>query len=373
MKIGIPKETRFEERRVALAPAGVDSLIRAGHTVYVEKGAGEGCHFSDDVYIDLGAKIVYTAEEVFQRSDMVVKLNRLTEEESLWLKENQILFSFLHLAISEKKVLQTLLEKRVTAIGYELIEDDGQLPVLQAMSEIAGQVAIQISERLLESTEPISRGVLLGGIAGVAPAAVVIIGAGIVGTMAARAALGRGASVIVLDKDVTKLRNIDLLFAKKATTVIANPYTIARGVKFADVLIGSVMIKAEKTPHVVTEEMFKSMKPGSVIIDVSIDQGGCIETSRPTSLSSPTFTAHNVIHYCVPNMPAVVSRTASYGLTNSSMPYILAIANEGLEHALSNDPGLAAGVCTYTGYCSNEIIADTFNIEYRRMRIFSTN
>lgn len=373
MKIGIPKETRFEEPRVALAPAGVDTLIRAGHTVYVEKGAGVGSHFPDSVYADLGAEIVYTAEEVFQRSDMIVKIHRLTEQEVGMLKDNQIVFSFLHLAISEKRILQTLLDKKITAVGYELIEANGQLPVLQSVSEIAGQVAIQVAERLLESTEPQRRGVLLGGIPGVAPAAVVIIGAGIVGTMAARAALGRGASVIVLDRDVDRLRNLDSIFQKRVTTVIANPYTIARGVKFADVLIGSVLIKAEKTPHVVTEDMVKTMKPGSVLIDVSIDQGGCIATSRPTTISSPTYTMHNVIHYCVPNMPALVARTASYGLTNSSMPYILSIANEGINNALADDAGLTAGVCTFGGYCSNEIIAETFNSEFRKIRIFSTN
>lgn len=373
MKIGIPKETRFEERRVALAPAGVDSLIRAGHTVFIQKSAGEGSHFSDSEYERIGAKIVYTPEEVFQRSDMVVKVNRITEDESLMLRDNQTVFSFLHLAISERKVLTQLLEKKVTAIGYELIEQDGTLPVLHSMSEIAGQVSIQVAEQLLESRNPVSRGLLLGGISGVAPAAVVIIGAGVAGTMAAKAAIGRGASVIVLDKDLNRLRNIDSVFHKKITTVMANPYTISRGVKFADVLIGSVMIRAEKTPHVVTEDMIKTMKKGAVVIDVSIDQGGCIETSRPTSISDPTFVHHDVIHYCVPNMPALVARTASYGLTNASMPYIQKIADYGLAHALVDDSGLAQGVCTYGGFCSKEVIAETFNVEYRRVHIFSTN
>ncbi len=373
MRIGIPKERRFEEKRVALAPAGVDSLIRSGHVVYIEKGAGEGSHFSDEEYESLGAKIVYNPEEVYQRSELVVKVNRITEEECELLKEGQTIFSFLHLAIGERKVVNALLEKNITAIGIELIELDGSLPILQAMSEIAGQLAIQVSESLLESKNNFGRGVLLGGISGVAPAAVVIIGAGVVGTMAARAALGRGASVIVLDKDLNRLRNIDNLFQKKITTVMANPYTIARGVKFADVLIGSVMIKAEKTPHIVTEEMVKTMKKGSVIIDVSIDQGGCIETSRPTTLSNPIFLQHDVIHYCVPNMPALVSRTASYGLTNASLPYIHKIAEKGLTASLLEDPGLMQGVCTFNGYCSNEIIAETFNLEYRRIHIFSKN
>ncbi|MCE1188170.1 MAG: alanine dehydrogenase [Ignavibacteria bacterium] len=373
MKIGIPKERVFEESRVGLAPAGVYGLTQAGHTVFVEKGAGDGSNFSDTEYEQVGAKIVYTAEEVYQRSDMIVKVNRVTDEECGLLKENQILFSALHLAVSDKRVLSTLLEKKITAIGYELIEQNENLPVLQAMSEIAGQVSIQVAERLLESTNPLSRGVLLGGISGVAPAAVVILGAGMVGTMAARAALGRGASVIMLDKDVNRLRRIDALFDRKITTVRANPYTIARGVKYADVFIGAVLIKAIKTPHVVTEEMVKTMKKGAVLIDVSIDQGGCIETSRPTSISDPTFVVHNVIHCCVPNLPALVARTASYGLTNATIDYIQSVADKGLAAALTEDTGLAQGVCTYAGYCSKEIIADTLNVEYRRIHFFSTN
>lgn len=373
MRIGIPKEIKFEEKRVALAPAGVDSLIRAGHTLYIQAGAGEGSHFPDEEYKKLGATIVYNAEEVFQRSDLVVKVHRLTEEESLMMKENQILFSFLHLAVGEKKILNNLLERNVTAIGYELIENEEGLPVLHSMSEIAGQLAIQVAENQLESSNPLGRGVLLGGITGVAPAAVVIIGAGVVGTIAARAALGRGAAVIVLDRDLNRLRQIDNTFQKKITTVVANPYTIARGVKFADVLIGAVLIKGEKTPHIVTEDMVRTMKKGAVVLDVSIDQGGCIETSRPTTLSNPTYTMHDVIHYCVPNMPALVARTASYGLTNASLHYIHAIAEKGLEHALMEDPGLSQAVCTFGGYCSNQIVAETFNTEYRRIHFFSKN
>ncbi len=373
MRIGIPRETKYEEKRIALAPAGVDSLIRSGHTVYVEKGAGEGSHFPDEEYKNLGASIVYSAEEVFQRSDMVIKVHRITAEEADLMKENQILFSFLHLAGGEKKILNTLIEKKVTAIGYELIENEGGLPVLQSMSEIAGQLAVQVAENLLESTYTNGRGVLLGGITGVAPAAVVILGAGVAGTMAARAALGRGASVIVLDTDLRRLKNIDETFQKKITTVVANPYTIERGVKFADVFIGAVLIRGEKTPHIVSEEMIKKMKKGAVVVDVSIDQGGCIETSRPTTLSSPTYVMHGVTHYCVPNMPALVSRTASYGLTNSSLGYIQSIADSGLAHALIEDPGFMQGVCTYNGYCSNQNIAETFNVEYRRIHIFSTN
>lgn len=373
MRIGIPKETLREEKRVALAPAGINTLVKSGHTVFIETGAGLESHFTDDEYRAVGANIVYNAEEVYHRSEMIVKVAPLTEEEADMLQEEQTIFSFLYLAVGKKSIIEKLLAKKVTAIAYELIEKDEQLPVLQSMSEIAGQLAVQVGERFLGSDSKFGRGILMGGIAGVAPAAVVIIGAGVVGFNAARSAFARGAHVIVLDKDLRRLRKINDDISKSITTVAANQYTIARGVKFADLLIGAVQIKAGKTPHIVTEEMVKTMKKGAVIIDVSIDQGGCVETSRPTTISDPIFVMHNVIHYCVPNMPALVSRSASYGLTNASMEYIGEIADNGLSRALLSDAGLAKGVCTYKGFCTNENIADAFGIEYRRLHIFSTN
>ena len=304
---------------------------------------------------------------------MLVKVAPLSEDEAMMLQDNQILFSSLHLVVGKKNILDLLLAKNITAIGYELIEEGERLPILHSMSEIAGQLAIQVAERYLETYAQGGRGILLGGITGVAPAAVVILGAGVVGTTAARTALGRGAQVIVLDKDLNRLREIDQTFSKKVTTVVANPYTISRGVKFADVLIGAVLIKGEKTPHLVTESMVKEMKRGAVIVDVSIDQGGCIETSRVTSLSDPVYVFNDVLHYCVPNLPALVSRTASYGLNNSAINFISNIADNGLSPALMGDQGLAKGVCTYRGYVCNEPIANTFNLEYRRLHIFSNN
>lgn len=372
MRIGIPKETKFEEKRVALAPAGVDSLVRAGHTVYIQKGAGLGSNFSDEDYIHVGAQIVYSAEEVFQRSECVAKVARLTSEECNLLKENQIIFSFLHLSVSEKKILNMLLEKKITAISYELIEAENDLPILHSMSEIAGQMSVLQGARLLESINTHGRGVLIGGIPGVAPAAVVILGAGVVGHQAAKTALGMGAQVIVIDKDLSRLRKIEENL-NSVTTVVANPSTIARGVKFADIFIGAVLIRGEKTPHLITESMVKTMKPGSVIVDVSIDQGGCVETSRPTSISDPYYVTHGVFHYCVPNLPALVARTASYGLTNASIDYILQIADKGFQNGIVENPGLAKGVCTFNGFCSNEIIATTFDVEHRRIHFFSTN
>ena len=373
MRIGIPKENLKEEKRVGLAPAGVDSLIRSGHTVYFERGGGEGSQFIDEDYGKVGATIVFSAEEVYKRSEMIIKVSPLMESESDLLQDEQILFTFLHLAVSKKSILENLLTKNVTAIGYELIEDSHGLPVLHAMSEIAGPLSIQVAERYLESHAKGGRGILMGGITGVAPAAVVILGAGVVGTTAARAALGRGAQVIVIDKDLNRLRMVDSLFPGKLTTVMANAYTITRGVKFADVLIGAVLIKGEKTPHLVTEAMVKEMKKGAVIVDVSIDQGGCIETSRITTLSDPVFVYKDVIHYCVPNLPALVSRTATYGLNNAAIGYIQSIAEHGLANALLDDTGLSKGVCTYRASCTNEAIANIFNVEYRKLRIFSTN
>ncbi len=373
MRIGIPKETRLEEKRVALAPAGVDALVKSGHSVFIESCAGSGSHFTDEEYRKFGANIVYRAEEVYQRSELITKVCPLSEAEVEFLQEEQVIFAFHHLEIQKKKIIETLLEKKITSLSYELVEKDESLTVLQTMSEIAGQIAVEVGERYLQAGLNVSRGILMGGITGVAPSAVVILGAGVVGRNAARAALGRGAHVIMLDKDVSRLKNIDFLFNKQVTTVVANPLTVARGAKFADVLIGAILLRGEKTPHVVTEEMVKSMKKGAVIVDVSIDQGGCVATSHPTSISNPIFVQHDVIHYCVPNLPALVPRTASFGLTNASVEYIMNIADNGLANALLHDAGLAKGVCTYNGFCSNELIAEVFGVEYRRLHIFSTN
>ena len=373
MRIGIPKETHFEEKRVALAPAGVDTLIKSGHTVFIQTDAGSGCHFTDEEYRNVGATIVYSLEEVIQRAELIVTITSLSADEVELLDDNQIVFAFHHLSVGKKLIVDKLIEKKITAISYELIEKNDELPILQSMSEIAGQLAVQMGERYLGSDFEHGRGILMGGITGVAPAAVVILGAGVVGLNAARTALGRGAQVIVLDRDLRRLRRIENTLSKNITTVVANPYTIARGVKFADLFVGAIQIKGEKAPHLVTEEMVKSMKKGSVIVDVAVDQGGCVETSRPTTLSEPVFIENGVIHFCVPNIPAMVSRTASFGLTNASLEYIMKIADNGLSNAVLGDTGLANGICTYNGYCSNEIVAETFNLEYRRLHIFSTN
>lgn len=373
MRIGIPKETHHEEKRVSIAPAGVDTLSKYGHTVFIETGAGDGSHFTDQDYLKAGATIVYSREEVYQRSELIAQVTQLTENEADLLEEHQIVVAFHNFAVGTKQLIEKFIDKKITAISYELIEKNEELPVLHSMSEIAGQLSVQIGERYLSSDYQHGRGILMGGITGVAPAAVVILGAGVVGLNAARAVMGRGAQAIVLDRDVRRLKRIENILSKNITTVVANPYTIARGVKFADLFIGAVQVKGEKAPHVVTEEMVKTMKKGSVIVDLSIDQGGCIDTSRPTTLSNPVFVEHDVIHFCVPNIPAMVARTASYGLTNASIEYILEIANSGLSNAVLGDQDFSKGICTYNGSCSNKTIAEAFNLEYRRLHIFSTN
>ena len=353
----------MRERRVALTPAGVQSLVSAGNQVYIEKDAGDASHFSNEEYQKVDAKVVYTSDEVFGRSEILLKVSPLTDPECGRLVESQTLFAFLHLAVARTSVMESLLKKRISAIGYELIEDaNGDLPILQVMSEIAGKMSTQIAARFLESDHN-GRGIVLGGITGVPPATVVILGAGTVGQAAARMAVGSGAEVIVLDKDLSRLRAIEQQFDYRIITTVANEYNLRKALQFADVVIGAVLIKGERAPHLITEAMVQLMKPGAIVIDVSIDQGGCIATSRPTTLENPTYVLHNVIHYCVPNIPASVARTATYGLTNALLPYLLEITQKGLHRALQENAGLARGVCTYHGACVNWPIAKRFELE----------
>jgi alanine dehydrogenase len=364
MNIGILKEDPSREKRIALTPAAVHTVISKGANVYIEKDAGEAAHFSDTKYEEVGAKIVYTSDEIFGRSDILLKIAAPTESEIERLIESQILFSALHLAVAKPKILEGLLNRNICAVAIELLEDGkGGMPVLQALSEIAGHMSIQVASRYLESNHN-GRGILLGGLTAVPPASVVILGAGTVGQSATRTALGVGAQVIVLDKDVERLRAIEQRFNYRVTTGLVNEYNIRKALQFADVLIGAVLIKGEKTPHIVTEDMVKTMKPGSVIIDVSIDQGGCIETSRPTTIENPVFVTHKVIHYCVPNMSSSVARSATYALTNSLLPFVSEIIEEGSDNAIKNDIGLEKGICTFKGCCTNFPTAKRFNVEY---------
>ncbi len=363
MNIGILKETGLLERRVALSPAGVQALVASGHTVHVERQAGVSALFRDEDYIAAGGVTAYSAEEIINRSEIVLKISPLSEKELHQMSKGQAIFSFLHLAISKRKHIETLLQREVTAVAYELIENaQGECSVLQVMSEIGGQMSVQVAAQFLQGKEG-GRGILLGSIPGIPPASVVILGAGTVGKTAARTATGMGASVTLLDRDVSRLRQAEELLQWKVTTAIASEYNIARAVGYADALIGAVLLKGEKTPHLVSEEMVKGMKPGSVIVDLSIDQGGCVETSRPTTLSDPVFVRHGVVHYCVPNMTAAVGRTATSALTNAVVPYLLQVADVGMEKAILANPGFANGVCTFKGNCTNASVARIFDLQ----------
>ncbi|HWP83185.1 MAG TPA: alanine dehydrogenase [Bacteroidota bacterium] len=367
MKYGILKEDLINEKRVALSPAGVRSLVGAGHTVYVEKGAGQLAQFTDEEYQHAGATIGFHREEIVNRSDIILKISSPLPHDLTELDEGQVLFAFMHLGASKRKTIEELLARKITALAYELIENSrGELPVLQIMSEIAGQLSMQIAGHFLQARDG-GRGILLGSVPGTAPASVVILGAGTVGRTAARVALGMGASVTVLDKDLGRLREIENLFQWRVSTGMATEYAIIRAVKHADVLIGAVLVKGERAPYVVTEPMVQQMKAGSVIVDASIDQGGCVETSRPTTLADPVFVRHGVVHYCVPNIPSAVPRTATTALTNAILPYLLAVGEQGIQRALQSDGGFARGVVTYHGACVQPAIAKALGFEYSEL------
>jgi len=364
MNIGIFNESKNGESRVGLTPGKVLNLVERGHTVYFEKGAGNASYFTDEEYINAGAKVQYSAEEVFGRADMAVKVSALTIEEVEMLHENQIVLSFLNLVTQSKGIIKGLVSKKVTAIGYEIIEeDDGELPVLTTMSEISGQMAIHIAGHLLEAPQG-GRGITIGGVPGVRPANILIIGAGVVGTNATRAALGMGAQVHIMDVDIKKLRVIENKFNKMVLTSMCNRYNLERFLPSTDVIIGAVLVHGDITPHVITEDMLKFMKKGSVIIDVSIDQGGCVETSRPTNVIHPTFMREGIIHYCVPNMPSLVPRTSTYALTNTSKNYIYSIADKGLEECIKTDRTLVRGIYTYKEKCTNRRLCVNFELDY---------
>jgi alanine dehydrogenase len=374
MRIGIPKEISIEEKRVGLTPAAVDALVKNGHTVFVESKAGESCHFTDEEYEKAGAKIVYSSEEAFKRADMVVKVAPLTEEEVDYMYEGQILFSFLYLMMSKKNIIQGLLDKKITAIGYELITKDGKNTILQAMSEIAGQLSINVAAKLLENSTDVSKGILLGSVPGVKPANVLIIGGGVAGIAAARTALTNGARVTILDKNINKLREIEEKFNKNVTTLISAPMIIQRVSKYADVIIGAVSTNENnQVPKILTYKDLDNLKKGTVLIDLAIDRGGCFESSRLTTLSNPYFIEKDIIHYCVPNLPALVSRTASIALANNTYEFIFDVADFGIEHQITINNDVTKGICLYNGKCTNETIAKMYNLEYLRLHPFSKN
>lgn len=363
MIIGVPKEIKSNENRVAITAAGVEAFVNNGHKVVIEKSAGEGSGITDQDYIKAGAKMLDTPKDVFDEADMIMKVKEPLEEEYDYFKEGQILYTYLHLA-AEEKLTKALMEKNVVSIAYETIQlDDGSLPLLTPMSEVAGRLATQEGARFLEKPQG-GKGVLLGGIPGVSPAKVVVIGGGIVGMNAAKMAVGLGADVTILDINPKQMRYIDDVFNGRVKTVMSNNYNILAEIKEADLVIGAVLIPGAKAPDLVTEEMIKEMSEGSVLVDVAIDQGGCIETTYPTTHDDPVFTKYGVIHYSVANMPGAVARTSTYGLTNCTLPYGLQLANKGYKKAMLDDKALALGLNVYEGKIVYKAVAEAFDMEY---------
>ena len=362
MIIGVPKEIKDNEFRVAMIPGGVKQLINRGHTVLVEDGAGVGSGFTNADFVAAGATIVPTAADAWA-ADLVVKVKEPQTSEYDFLRPDLTLFTYLHLAAAEV-LTHAMLASGVTGIAYETVElPNGHLPLLTPMSEVAGRMAVQVGAYYLERMNG-GRGKLLGGVPGVRPCDVVIIGGGVVGSSAAQIALGMGAHVIIIDLNLDRLRYLDEVYRGRLTTLSSNPVTIAEAVKRADLLIGAVLVKGAKAPKLVTREMIGTMKPGSVVVDVAVDQGGCIETSHPTTHSHPTFEVEGVVHYCVSNMPGAVPRTSTYALCNSTLPYVVRLADHGPLAAIRTDAALAKGVNTYQGRLTYPAVAEAFGLEY---------
>lgn len=367
--IGIPKETSFQERRVALVPETVSLLVANGHRVKVETKSGEGANFSDRDYSEAGAEIVFDTKEIFQ-CDLIFKVAPPSEEEVEMMSGNQTLISALQISIQPKKILQKLMEKKVTAIAWDYIRDEsGVFPVVRTMGEIAGTTSILVAGELLSSFNQ-GKGTMLGGIPGVQPAEVVIIGAGSAGESAARAAIGLGASVKVFDNSISRLRRLQNDLGTRIFTSVIQPKVLAKSLMRADVAIGALRAPLGRTPCVVTEEMVSHMKSGSVIVDVSIDQGGCFETSRITTHDHPTFMTHDIIHYCVPNIPSRVSRTASFALSNIFSPILIDMgACGGPKDMIVKDPGFRGGVYIYKGILTSEVLGKVFNLNYKDIEL----
>ena len=363
MIIGIPKEIKDNEYRVALPPHAVHELVRQGHQVNVQRGAGAGSAFSDEEYQRAGAAVL-DADAVWQQAEMILKVKEPQPSEYAYLRPDLILFTYLHLAASQE-LTYAMIDSGVTGLAYETVEDrHGHLPLLQPMSEVAGRMATQIVAHYLEKPNG-GRGILMGGVPGVRPAHIVILGAGTVGTHAAQVALGMGARVTLLDINMERLRYLSEVLNGRLTTLASNTTNIAEAIANADGVIGAVLIPGARAPHLVTRDMLPDMYNGSVIVDVAVDQGGCVETTHPTTHSNPTYFVEGVLHYGVANMPGAVPRTSSFALANATLPYILKVANMGLDDAMRGDPGLAKGLNTYQGHITYDAVADLFDLALR--------
>lgn len=363
MVIGIPKEIKDHEYRVSLTPDGAATLCRNGHEVWVEASAGAGSGFHDDEYRRAGAAIAGSKAEVFEKAELILKVKEPMLSECALFRSGHILFTYLHLA-AVPDVTRELLDRKITAIAYETTEaKDGSLPMLKPMSEIAGRMSIQIGARYLEKTQG-GRGVLLGGVPGVEPGRVVVLGAGVVGASAVRMAVGLGAQVTVINLDIERLRVLDDQYHGRIVTLAASSTAIEEAVRSADLVIGAVLVPGAKAPKLVSHSMVSRMKSGSVVVDVSVDQGGCVETTRPTTHSDPVYLVDGVIHYCVANMPGIVPRSSTYALTNATMPYLIRLASEGVDRAMRSDPGLAKGINLKEGKVTHDGVAESHGLPF---------
>ncbi|MFK2825111.1 alanine dehydrogenase [Bacillus sp. B190/17] len=364
MIIGVPKEIKNNENRVAITPAGVSTLVGAGHKVLVEKDAGIGSGFTNEEYQQLGAELIESAKDVWGKADMVLKVKEPIESEYQYFRKDLLLFTYLHLA-AEPDLTEALVTSGVTGVAYETVSVNRTLPLLSPMSEVAGRMSAQIGAQFLEKNKG-GKGILLGGVPGVKKGKVTVIGGGAVGANAAKIASGLGADVTIIDLNADRLRQLEEIFGSSVQTLMSSPFNIAEAVKESDLVIGAVLIPGSKAPKLVTEEMVKTMSPGSVIVDVAVDQGGIFETvDHVTTHDNPTYVKHGVLHYAVANMPGAVPRTSTVALTNVTIPYALQIANKGIEKAIKDNPALKLGVNTYRGYVTYEAVAKDLGYEYK--------
>lgn len=363
MIIGVPKEIKNNENRVALTPAGVSEFVKAGHTVYIQKTAGEGSGFEDNEYVEAGAKMLPTIEEVYGIAEMIIKVKEPIASEYALIKPDQLLFTYFHFASSEE-LTHAMIKSNAVCLAYETVEKpDRSLPLLVPMSEVAGRMSIQEGAKFLE--KPMGgRGILLGGVPGVKPAEVVVLGGGIVGTQAAKMAAGLGAHVVIMDVSLPRMRQLNDIMPANVQTEFSNDYNIRKAIKTADLVIGGVLIPGAKAPKLITKEMLPIMKKGAVIVDVAIDQGGCFETSKATTHENPTYVIDNVIHYCVANMPGAVPFTSTLALTNATLPYALQLANKGWKDACNQNPELKLGLNVVNGKVVYQGVSDAFNLPY---------
>jgi alanine dehydrogenase len=366
MIIGVPKEIKASENRVALTPAGVMEFVKRGHTVYVQSGAGRGSGFEDQAYTQAGATLLPTIEEVYSIAEMIIKVKEPIQKEYALIRENQLVFTYFHFASSEE-LTHAMIQSKAICLAYETVEtNNGALPLLIPMSEVAGRMSIQQGAKYLEKPMK-GRGVLLGGVPGVAPAKVLILGGGIVGSQAARMAAGLGAEVTILDVSLDRLRYLSETMPANVRTIYSNEFNIRKLIKDADLIVGAVLIPGAKAPNLITRDMLKEMQPGTVLVDVAVDQGGCIETCRPTTHDDPTFIIDDIVHYCVANMPGAVPYTSTIALTNATLPYALQLANKGWETACQESKALALGLNIVKGEVVYKGVADAFNLPLKEL------